>query len=59
MSESFTGLGEQAPPRFYRVIKDFDEFQDEASVTADICIVGAGAAGITIAREFTTLGIPS
>jgi choline dehydrogenase-like flavoprotein len=52
MSESFTGIGEQAPPRFYRVIKDFDEFQDEASVTADICIVGAGAAGITIAREF-------
>jgi flavin-dependent dehydrogenase len=25
---------------------------DAAVITADICIVGAGAAGITLAREF-------
>lgn len=36
------------------MIKDFDDFQDGASITADICIIGAGAAGITIAREFTS-----
>jgi len=34
------------------MIKDFNEFHDEACITADVCIVGAGAAGITIAREF-------
>lgn len=34
------------------MIKDFNEFRDEASITAGVCIVGAGAAGITIAREF-------
>ena len=34
------------------MIQDFDAFQDGSSVAADICIVGAGAAGITIAREF-------
>jgi choline dehydrogenase-like flavoprotein len=34
------------------VIKDFNEFSDGACVTADFCIIGAGAAGITIAREF-------
>ena len=34
------------------MIQDFREFQDGSVVTADICIVGAGAAGITIAREF-------
>ena len=34
------------------MIQDFHEFQDGAVVSADVCIVGAGAAGITIAREF-------
>ena len=34
------------------MIRDFNEFQDGALVEADVCIVGAGAAGITIAREF-------
>jgi choline dehydrogenase-like flavoprotein len=34
------------------MIKDFCEFQNGALVEADVCIVGAGAAGITIAREF-------
>jgi len=37
---------------FASLIEDFNEFNDGASVTADICIIGAGAAGITIAREF-------
>ena len=32
--------------------KDFQEFDDGACMTADVCIIGAGAAGITIAREF-------
>ena len=34
------------------MIEDFNNLNDGASVTADICIIGAGAAGITIAREF-------
>lgn len=34
------------------MIRDFHEFEDGAAVSADVCIVGAGAAGITIAREF-------
>ena len=34
------------------MIKDFNGFEDGSSITADICIVGSGAAGITIAREF-------
>jgi choline dehydrogenase-like flavoprotein len=34
------------------MIRDFAEFSDGAEVAADICIVGAGAAGITLAREF-------
>ncbi len=34
------------------MIKDFREFQDGSVVSADVCIVGAGAAGIAIAREF-------
>lgn len=38
------------------MIKDFSTFDDGASIAADVCIVGAGAAGITIAREF--LGAP-
>ncbi|MGB4784739.1 MAG: hypothetical protein WAQ77_08480, partial [Candidatus Acidiferrum sp.] len=34
------------------MIKDFHEFDDGACMTADVCIIGAGAAGITVAREF-------
>jgi choline dehydrogenase-like flavoprotein len=34
------------------MIRDFAEFDDGATVAADICIVGGGAAGITLAREF-------
>jgi choline dehydrogenase-like flavoprotein len=34
------------------LIQDFSTFNDGTSVTADVCIIGAGAAGITIAREF-------
>src|SRR5882724_1713618 len=34
------------------MIKDFLEFNDQTTVNSDLCIVGAGAAGITIAREF-------
>ncbi len=35
------------------MIDDFHQFEDGASLPADICIVGAGAAGIAIAREFS------
>jgi choline dehydrogenase-like flavoprotein len=34
------------------MIQDFCEFQNGALVEADVCVVGAGAAGIAIAREF-------
>jgi choline dehydrogenase-like flavoprotein len=34
------------------MIRDFADFDDGATLAADICIVGGGAAGITIAREF-------
>jgi choline dehydrogenase-like flavoprotein len=34
------------------LIRDFNDFDDGVTVAADICIVGAGAAGIAIAREF-------
>jgi choline dehydrogenase-like flavoprotein len=34
------------------MIKDFQKFADGSIVTTDFCIIGAGAAGITIAREF-------
>jgi choline dehydrogenase-like flavoprotein len=34
------------------MIEDFNQFTDGSSVAADICIIGAGAAGIAIAREF-------
>jgi choline dehydrogenase-like flavoprotein len=34
------------------LIEDFNAFGDGTSLSADICIIGAGAAGITIAREF-------
>jgi choline dehydrogenase-like flavoprotein len=38
------------------MIADFAEFENAATVNADVCIVGAGAAGIAIAREF--IGTP-
>jgi len=34
------------------MIEDFHSFEDGACVAADVCIIGAGAAGITLAREF-------
>jgi choline dehydrogenase-like flavoprotein len=33
------------------MIEDFREYPENASIHADICIIGAGAAGITIANE--------
>lgn len=38
------------------MIEDFHACEDGVNITADVCIVGAGAAGITLAREF--LGTP-
>ncbi len=35
-----------------QMIEDFDNFEDGTCVKSDLCIVGAGAAGISIAREF-------
>ncbi len=34
------------------MIKDFYEFDDGVCITADVCVIGAGAAGITVAKEF-------
>jgi choline dehydrogenase-like flavoprotein len=34
------------------MIKDFNQFDDGAIVQADVCVIGAGAAGITFAKEF-------
>jgi choline dehydrogenase-like flavoprotein len=34
------------------MILDYHEFDHRAALAADICIVGGGAAGITVAREF-------
>jgi choline dehydrogenase-like flavoprotein len=34
------------------MIEDLNEFDDGARIQADVCIIGAGAAGITLAREF-------
>jgi choline dehydrogenase-like flavoprotein len=34
------------------MIKDFHEFDDGVCIRADVCIIGAGAAGITVAKEF-------
>ncbi|HUC09229.1 MAG TPA: GMC family oxidoreductase [Stellaceae bacterium] len=36
---------------------DIRDVPDGTGITADICIVGAGAAGITLAREFNGTGI--
>lgn len=34
------------------MITDFNDYPDGHSFEADVCVIGAGAAGITIAREF-------
>src|SRR5262249_28521068 len=34
------------------MIQDINELEPDATLRADLCIVGSGAAGITIAREF-------
>jgi len=34
------------------MIEDFNAYHDGSCATADICIIGAGAAGIAIAKEF-------
>jgi choline dehydrogenase-like flavoprotein len=34
------------------MICDFNELDDGSTLTADVCIIGSGAAGITLAREF-------
>jgi len=38
------------------MIRDFNELEDGSSFDADLCIIGAGAAGITLAREFLSAG---
>ena len=38
------------------MIEDFQHYSDGSEIAADICIIGAGAAGITIAREFLGTG---
>jgi choline dehydrogenase-like flavoprotein len=34
------------------MLKDFRDFPDQTDIETDLCIVGSGAAGIAIAREF-------
>jgi choline dehydrogenase-like flavoprotein len=34
------------------MISDLEDWEDGAAITTDICIVGAGVAGLTLAREF-------
>lgn len=36
---------------------DFRELENETTINADVCIIGAGAAGITLAREFNNTNI--
>lgn len=38
------------------MICDFNNFEDGASISSDFCFIGAGAAGIALAREF--IGTP-
>jgi choline dehydrogenase-like flavoprotein len=38
------------------MIRDFNDFENGSSISSDFCFIGAGAAGIAIAREF--LGTP-
>lgn len=39
------------------VIIDASEIKAGTSIPCDLCIIGAGAAGITIAREFDGIGL--
>ena len=34
------------------MIEDFNALEDGVCIAADVCIIGAGAAGVTLAREF-------
>jgi choline dehydrogenase-like flavoprotein len=38
--------------RSKELIEDFNNFENQTSVSSDVCIIGAGAAGIALAREF-------
>ena len=38
------------------MIKDFNDYRDGDTLTSDICIVGAGVAGLSIAAEFLDTG---
>ena len=38
------------------MFRNFREYEDGAVIDTDLCIVGAGAAGITIAREYIEAG---
>ena len=46
------GVGGGRPPRASRVIEDARAVPDASALEADLCVIGGGAAGITIAREF-------
>ncbi len=35
------------------MIRDFDEFDGPPTIATDICVIGCGAAGIALAREFS------
>ena len=39
------------------MLEDFNSCTDFVSVDADVCVVGAGAAGITLARELSAAGM--
>lgn len=39
------------------MIVDLDDYENNATIATDICIVGAGVAGLTIAREFLDSGV--
>ena len=41
----------------YKTFLDAREIESETKLDFDLCIVGAGAAGITIAREFLNLSL--
>ena len=56
----FCENGRRAPPRgrdlnqssFAMKFIDFEELEDGSSIKADLCIVGSGPAGASIAKEF-------